>query len=184
VIAANFRGSTSFGKEFQNANFQDLGGGDTEDAVAAADFAITSGYADPTKLVVMGHSYGGFLTIKAMQNFPTKWAAGVAQMPLVNMANAAKASPFLRGLLGEVTTKEEVNSYSPLSSMPKLQAPLLVQIGEQDTVCTPADAKQMQQNSKRVKIHLFADEEHSLVQEKNKVESLKQIAEFLKQKMP
>ena len=38
VIAPNYRGSTGYGKEFQQANLFDMGGGDLQDVLAAADW--------------------------------------------------------------------------------------------------------------------------------------------------
>src|SRR3989442_11860543 len=61
VIAPNYRGSTGYGKEFQQANLFDMGGGDLQDVLAAADWIKQTGYLDPKKLVIFGGSYGGYL---------------------------------------------------------------------------------------------------------------------------
>ena len=47
VIAPNYRGSTGYGKEFQQANLFDMGGGDLQDVLAAADWIKQTGYVDP-----------------------------------------------------------------------------------------------------------------------------------------
>ena len=49
VIAPNYRGSTGYGKEFQQANLFDMGGGDLQDVLAAADWIKQTGYVDPKK---------------------------------------------------------------------------------------------------------------------------------------
>ena len=54
VIAPNYRGSTGYGKEFQQANLFDMGGGDLQDVLAAADWIKQTGYVDPKKLILMG----------------------------------------------------------------------------------------------------------------------------------
>ncbi len=64
VIAPNYRGSTGYGKEFQQANLFDMGGGDLQDVLAAADWIKQTGYVDPKKLILMGGSYGGYMTIE------------------------------------------------------------------------------------------------------------------------
>ena len=46
--------------------------------LGAADFLKRSGFVDPTKLVVMGGSYGGYLTMMAVTRHPEMWAAGGA----------------------------------------------------------------------------------------------------------
>src|SRR5580698_9068789 len=53
VIAPNYRGSTGYGKEFQQANLFDMGGGDLQDVLAAADWIKQTGYGDPKKLILM-----------------------------------------------------------------------------------------------------------------------------------
>jgi dipeptidyl aminopeptidase/acylaminoacyl peptidase len=47
VIAPNYRGSTGYGKAFEDANLFDMGGGDLQDVLAAADFLKQTGYPDP-----------------------------------------------------------------------------------------------------------------------------------------
>ena len=84
VIAPNYRGSTGYGKEFQQANLFDMGGGDLQDVLAAADWIQQTGYVDPKKLIVMGGSYGGYLSMMAVTKAPEVWAAGVPIVPFVN----------------------------------------------------------------------------------------------------
>jgi dipeptidyl aminopeptidase/acylaminoacyl peptidase len=87
-LAPNFRGSTGYGIEFEKANFQDLGGGDLQDLVYAAKFLKATGYVDPKKIGITGHSYGGYMTLMALGKTPDLWAAGVDMSgisnPLVN----------------------------------------------------------------------------------------------------
>ena len=84
VIAPNYRGSTGYGKEFQQANLFDMGGGDLQDVIAAADWIKQTGYVDPKKVMLMGGSYGGYLTMMGVTKAPEVWAAGVPIVPFVN----------------------------------------------------------------------------------------------------
>ena len=84
VIAPNYRGSTGYGKEFQHANLFDMGGGDLQDVLAAADWIKQTGYVDPKKLILMGGSYGGYMTMMGVTKAPELWAAGVPIVPFVN----------------------------------------------------------------------------------------------------
>ena len=84
VIAPNFRGSTGYGKEFQKANYRDEGGGDLADVVDAAEWIAKSGFVDPKKLVSMGGSYGGYMTMMARHQVPDMWGAGVPIVPYMN----------------------------------------------------------------------------------------------------
>jgi len=62
VVHPNPRGSTGYGQEFCLGIWQDWGGPDYDDVMAAVDDAIERGWADPDRLGVGGWSYGGILT--------------------------------------------------------------------------------------------------------------------------
>lgn len=62
VLLPNPRGSSGYGLDFCKAIFADWGNKDYQDDVAFIDYAIAQGLADPDKLGVGGHSYGGIST--------------------------------------------------------------------------------------------------------------------------
>ncbi|KPJ91226.1 MAG: hypothetical protein AMS18_09120 [Gemmatimonas sp. SG8_17] len=62
ILRPNPRGSTGYGKEFRYANVKDWGYGDYEDLMAGVDKVIDMGVAHGDSLVVMGWSYGGYMT--------------------------------------------------------------------------------------------------------------------------
>jgi dipeptidyl aminopeptidase/acylaminoacyl peptidase len=62
VVAANPRGSTGRGTKYCSAIYADWGGPDVPDVLAAVDYAVKAGVADPNRLGVGGWSYGGMLT--------------------------------------------------------------------------------------------------------------------------
>ncbi|MGB2621768.1 MAG: S9 family peptidase [Candidatus Acidiferrum sp.] len=62
VLFPNPRGSTGYGQDFCKAIYADWGNKDFQDDMAMVDYAIQQGIADPDKLGVGGHSYGGIST--------------------------------------------------------------------------------------------------------------------------
>lgn len=62
VVAANPRGSVGRGTAYSAALFADWGGPAVPDVLAAADYAVKEGVADPDRMCVGGWSYGGMLT--------------------------------------------------------------------------------------------------------------------------
>ncbi len=62
VVAANPRGSSGRGEKFSTAIYADWGNKDSQDVLAAVDYAVSVGVADPDRLGVGGWSYGGILT--------------------------------------------------------------------------------------------------------------------------
>ncbi len=62
VLAVNYRGSAGRGNAYQKAIFGDWGNKEVVDLLAAVDYAIAGGVADPERLGIGGWSYGGILT--------------------------------------------------------------------------------------------------------------------------
>ena len=62
VLAINYRGSSGRGAEFTRSIFADWGNKEVADLLAAVDYAVVKGIADPDRLGVGGWSYGGMLT--------------------------------------------------------------------------------------------------------------------------
>jgi dipeptidyl aminopeptidase/acylaminoacyl peptidase len=62
VVAGNPRGSSGRGEKFSTAIWADWGNKDSQDVLAAVDYAVAQGVADPARLGVGGWSYGGILT--------------------------------------------------------------------------------------------------------------------------
>jgi dipeptidyl aminopeptidase/acylaminoacyl peptidase len=62
VVAANPRGSSGRGEKFSTAIWADWGNKDGQDVLAAVDYVVAQGVADPARLGVGGWSYGGILT--------------------------------------------------------------------------------------------------------------------------
>ena len=92
VLAPNYRGSTGYGREWQLASRFDLGGVDTRDVVAGADYLVDQDIADPSKIAVTGRSWGGYLTMTCLTQYPERWAAGTASVPFLNWFTSHKNS--------------------------------------------------------------------------------------------
>ena len=66
----NFRGSTGYGREFERANHDDWGVGDTKDCLAAADFLRTLDWVDGDRLGIFGASYGSYMALLSVTDDP------------------------------------------------------------------------------------------------------------------
>ena len=148
-IAPNPRGSTGYGLDFQKANFQDLGGGDLKDEIAAVDFLKATGYVDPKKIGITGGSYGGFMTLMAIGKTPDIWAAAVELYGIINWATMLKSSDpslneYLKGLLGDPAKNQKIyEADSPVTYILNEKAPLLVLQGENDPRVPKEEAQQV-----------------------------------------
>ena len=102
VLRPNPRGSTGYGKEFRYANFMDWGYGDLSDLLAGVDEVIEMGVAHPDSLLLMGWSYGGYMTSFAVTQTDRFRAASMgAGLPnLISMVTTNDIADYLVGHMG------------------------------------------------------------------------------------
>ena len=76
-LTINYRGSTTFGREFQEQIWGDLGHWEVGDVVAAREWLVREGIAEPGRIFLTGRAYGGYLTLQALGKAPDLWAGGM-----------------------------------------------------------------------------------------------------------
>jgi dipeptidyl aminopeptidase/acylaminoacyl peptidase len=194
VIAPNYRGSTGYGKEFQRANLFDMGGGDLQDVLAAADWIKQTGYVDPKKLIVMGGSYGGYMSMMAVTKAPEVWAAGVPIVPFVNyFTEIENEDPVLREMdlatMGDpVKNKALYQDRSPIFFVDQIKAPLLLLAGGNDPRCPKSETQQVVEAIKKrggvVDSKVYENEGHGFSKVENQIDAYKRVADFLKAHVP
>ncbi len=194
VVQPNYRGSTGYGTNFMESNRNDLGGGDAQDVLAAADWIRKSGFIDPKKLVVLGGSYGGYMTLWELGKFPDEWAAGVALVPVVNWVTLAKSTDprinqYLVALLGDPEKNLPLyRERSPIANADHIKAPLLLLAGGKDPRCPPSEAQQIvdsvRQRGGTVEYKVYENEGHGFSRVEDQIDSFKRIADFLKFHVP
>ena len=95
VIGANPRGSSGRGFEFAKAIYADWGVKDTADVLAAVDHAVKLGVADPERLGLGGHSYGGILTNQVIARDP-RFKAAVSSAGVANVFGSWGVDMYIR----------------------------------------------------------------------------------------
>ena len=78
------RGSENRGRDFEQATFRHLGHVEMQDQMRGVDFLRTLNYVDTARLGVHGWSFGGFMTISLMTNYPDVFKVGVAGGPVID----------------------------------------------------------------------------------------------------
>jgi dipeptidyl aminopeptidase/acylaminoacyl peptidase len=194
VIAPNYRGSTGYGKEFQQANLFDMGGGDLQDVLAAADFIKQTGYLDPKKIALVGGSYGGYLTMMGVTKAPEAWAAGVPIVPFVNwFTEIANEDPVLQqsdlATMGDLEkNKDLLHDRSPIFFVDQIKAPLLLLAGGHDPRCPKEESQQVVDAVKKrggtVELKVYENEGHGFARVENQIDAYKRVSDFLKAHVP
>lgn len=154
-LTINYRGSTTFGRAFEQQIIGDIGRWETEDLVAAHAWLLREGIADPQAILLTGWSYGGYLTLLGLGRRPELWAGGMAGIAIADWSvQYEDTADTLRGyqvaLFGG-TPEQRPELYaaaSPISYVEQVAAPVLVIQGSNDTRC-PARPMRMYQQRMR-----------------------------------
>ncbi|HVO60863.1 MAG TPA: S9 family peptidase [Terriglobales bacterium] len=194
VIAPNYRGSTGYGKEFQHANLFDMGGGDLQDVLAAAEWMKQTGYVDPKKLILVGGSYGGYMTMMGVTKAPEVWAAGVPIVPFVNwFTEIQHEDPVLQqsdlATMGDPEKNKALfEDRSPINFIDRVKAPLLLLAGGHDPRCPHEESQQVVDAIKKrggvVEYKVYENEGHGFSKVENQIDAYKRAADFLKAHVP
>jgi dienelactone hydrolase len=142
VVEVNYRGSAGYGSAWRDAIEGRPGLTELEDVAVVHDWAVHSGLADPARCVVNGASWGGYLSLLALGTQPSRWAAGIAAVPVADYVAAyedemEQLRSFDRALFGG-SPEEKPAVYeecSPLSYVEAVAAPVLVLAGDNDPRC-------------------------------------------------
>jgi dipeptidyl aminopeptidase/acylaminoacyl peptidase len=189
VIAPNVRGSTGYGMEFQNANFQDLGGGDLKDEIAGVDFLKSTGFIDPKRVGIWGGSYGGSMALMAVGRTPGVWSAAVDEYGNLNwLTTIQHEDPFIReynkSLLGDpVKDRAIYEACSPGHYIRNETAPLLVLQGDHDLHVPREETEQvvaiLKAEGRTVEAVYYPDEGHVFVKRENQRDELTRSVAWL-----
>lgn len=140
VASINYRGSTTFGEAFRESLTFRIGGPDVDDVVAARQWLVDQGIADPDRIVKNGYSYGGYLTLQSLGTHPDLWAAGVAGAPIADWTTLYEDENDVlkavhRSLFGGTPdeTAEAHLKASPRTYAPYYEAPLFISTPENDS---------------------------------------------------
>jgi dipeptidyl aminopeptidase/acylaminoacyl peptidase len=194
VLAPNYRGSTGYGKEFQEANLFDMGGGDLQDVLAGVDWIKQTGYLDPKKIAVMGGSYGGYLSMMSVTKAPDVWAAGVPIVPFVNwFTEIENEDPELQqsdlATMGDVVKNKALyEDRSPINFIDQIKAPLLLLAGGHDPRCPKQETQQVVDAIKKrngtVDYKIYENEGHGFARVENQIDAYQRVADFLLAHVP
>lgn len=179
VFAPNVRGSAGFGKIFVNLDNGPLRFDAVRDIKTCADYLISLGVADPARIGIIGGSYGGFMTMAGLTEYPELFAAGANYFGIVNFETFFEhTEPWMAEIskiqYGDPDTQIELlRALSPIHKLDRVTAATLVLHGANDTNVPVVEAEQVVQHLEdrgvKVKYVLFPDEGHGFFKEPNRI---------------
>jgi len=189
-IAPNFRGSTGYGKDFERANYEDWGIGDTKDCLYGAKYLQTLNGIKPDRIGIAGGSYGGYMTINALaRDHEYLFACGVAKYGDSNLISSwAQCEKDLR-LYSEIfmghpsKNKENYLKGSPIYDVSSIQKPILILHGLLDTVVPPEASEELvellRREGKTFEYKTYDDEPHGFLRRENRIDVYERMEMFL-----
>ncbi|WP_027455957.1 S9 family peptidase [Xylanibacter brevis] len=136
VFILDNRGSENRGLEFEQSTFRQLGQIEMQDQMKGVDFLKSLPYVDMNRLGVHGWSFGGFMTISLMTNYPDVFKVGVAGGPVIDW----KWYEVMYGERYMDTPQSNPEGYAKTSLINKadqLKGKLQIIIGYNDPTCVP-----------------------------------------------
>jgi dipeptidyl aminopeptidase/acylaminoacyl peptidase len=189
VFAPNVRGSTGYGREFTHLDDVEKRMDSVADLKSAVEWLVAHGGADPKRVAVMGGSYGGFMTLAAITEYPDLWAAAVDIVGIGNFVTFLERTSAYRRKHRETEYgslehhRDVLERISPIHKVDRITAPMLVIHGANDPRVPVFEAEQMVQTLKArqhpVEYLRFEDEGHGIVKLVNKIVAYGAIGDFL-----
>jgi dipeptidyl-peptidase-4 len=139
VFILDNRGSENRGRDFEQATFRQLGQVEMQDQMKGVEYLRTLPYVDMQRLGVHGWSFGGFMTISLMTNYPDVFKVGVAGGPVIDW----KWYEVMYGERYMDTPEQNPEGYAKTSLIGKakdLKGKLQVIIGYNDPTVVPQHA--------------------------------------------
>ncbi|MCO8244458.1 S9 family peptidase [Haladaptatus sp. AB643] len=187
----NVRGSSGYGKEYTHLDDVEKRMDSVADIEAGVEWLHDQRAVDPDRIVAMGGSYGGFMVLAAITEYPELWAAGIDIVGIANFVTFLENTGDWRRELREAEygsledDRDFLESVSPINNIQNIEAPLLVLHGENDPRVPVDEAEQIAEEAAEqgvpVEKLVFPDEGHGFTKLENRIEAYTKTAEFLEE---
>jgi dipeptidyl aminopeptidase/acylaminoacyl peptidase len=189
-LAPNYRGSTGYGKQFERANYNNWGVGDTQDCLHAAKFLRGFKEIRPQSIGISGGSYGGYMTLCALSRDPDYlFACGVSKYGDSNLISSWALCEKRLRLYEEIFLghpSENTEFYlkgSPITDAKSVQKPMLILHGLLDTIVPPEASEEwveaMKRHDKVFEYKTYGNEPHGFLRRENLYDVYERMERFL-----
>jgi dipeptidyl aminopeptidase/acylaminoacyl peptidase len=194
VLQVNFRGSIGFGKAFNRAAIHEFAGKMHDDLIDGVEWAIKQGHADPTRVGIMGGSYGGYAALVGITFTPDVFAAAVDYVGICNLVTFLRSlPPYARNVLGgwhefvgdpdDPAQTADLLARSPITRVDQVRTPLLVVHGANDPRVSQYEADTivaaLRERDVPVEYLVKEDEGHGFANPENLYDMFRTVERFL-----
>lgn len=193
VLQPNFRGSDGFGAAHRLAGNGQWGGKMQDDLTDGVKALIAMKWADPSRVCIIGGSYGGYAALAGGAYTPDLYKCVAAIAPVSDLAHFLKTERRESGadsavyeywteLIGDPES-ERLASISPVNAASSFKAPVLLVHGLDDTVVPFTHSARMEAALKRagkeVTLVRLKKEDHWLSRSETRLQTLKELDAFV-----
>ena len=189
VLQVNFRGSSNYGRSFEQAGAGQWGRSMQDDVTDATRWAIAQGHADPAKICIYGASYGAYAALMgaAKEDALYRCAAGyvgVYDLPMMftrgDTQQSKSGETFLKDWLGD---PQKLAAVSPVNLAAQIKVPVFLAAGGEDQRAPIQHTKRMEAALKKAGVPVeslyYATEGHGFYTDPHRREYYTKLLAFL-----
>jgi dipeptidyl aminopeptidase/acylaminoacyl peptidase len=200
VLQPNFRGSTGFGKAFEDAGRGEWGGKMQDDLTDGVAALSQIGLIDPAQVCIVGASYGGYAALAGAAFTPEVYRCSAAIAPVSDLSAMLSEErarygrdhwviSYWEGVMTDSDARRQrLKDASPINAADRVRAPVLLIHGEDDTVVPISQSERMERALKRagkpVELVRLKGEDHWMSVAETRLQMLTALDAFLKVHMP
>ncbi|GAA0231735.1 S9 family peptidase [Haladaptatus pallidirubidus] len=185
VLCPNYRGSSSYGREFSEVLRGAWGSCEAEDVVSGVEHLVERGWVDTDRTFATGFSYGGITTGYLITN-TNRFAGAAAEHGIYDLRSCYGTDDAHKwwendfGLPWE--NAETYGSASSITDVGNVETPLLVTAGGEDWRCPPSQSEQLYVSVKKqdvpAKLVVYPDEHHNIGDPDRAIHRIEQLTEW------
>lgn len=192
IMTPNVRGSSGYGKEYKSLDDYKKRMDSVKDGYHAAKYLIEKGYTKKGLIGLKGGSYGGYMVMALITEYPDMWAAAYESIGLVDLVNFLKNTKAYRRKLreaeyGPLSDEEFLKSVSPIHKINRVKTPLMISHGKNDPRVPVSEAYKIIENLKKrgveVKALIWEDEGHGVRKKENRLKLYREMMKFFDKHM-
>lgn len=189
-LAPNYRGSTGYGKQFERANYENWGIGDTQDCLHGAKFLRGLKGMRPESIGIAGGSYGGYMAICALARDPEYlFACGISKYGDADLISSwalceRRLRYYTEIFLGHPAANADFyRKGSPIMEVHQVRKPMLILHGLLDTIVPPEASEEwveaLKRHDKVFEYKTYAAEPHGFLRRDNLWDAYQRMERFL-----
>jgi dipeptidyl aminopeptidase/acylaminoacyl peptidase len=191
VFNVNYRGSTSYGREFSESIRGEWGPREADDIISGVDELVDRGWADPDRLFISGFSQGGINTAYVVTR-TDMFAAAAPEHGIYDFYSLFGTADLHQWYVHDIglpwEKPEEYRAISSIHDVDRIETPLLITAGGEDWRCPPSQAEQLYVSVRRrgvdAKLVVYPDEHHNIGKPERATHRLRELTEWFESHDP